>query len=127
MAELLVKNIKSIEGTSSKSKAIVRLVIGSMFLTCIPFFVEFSGVDALTNGFYRMVVGGTILLSIACFRKENLPSLRTFWLSFFAALAIAIDSVLWNQSVLYVGSGLATVLSGLEVVFMMFMGAIFLN
>lgn len=102
-----------------------RVILGSALISFVPFLVEFSDLSAFANGFYRMAIGGLVLLLIALFRKENWPNLRMTGLCFLAAVTIALDTVVWNQSVLYIGSGLATVLANLEVVFMVLIGTLF--
>lgn len=116
---------QSSHGLSIKWGAAYQLLLGAALLSVVPFLVEFSHGDAFANGFYRMAIGGVILLCIALYRKEPMPDFRTALLSSVAALAISLDTLLWNQSVLYIGSGMASVLANLEVVFMILIGAIF--
>lgn len=103
----------------------VQVVLGSALISFSPFFVEFSGIDAFANGFYRMMIGGIVFLLITLFRRNKLPGINLIGTCLLAALAIGLDTALWNQSVLYIGAGLSTVLANLEVVFMVFLGIIF--
>lgn len=106
-------------------RSAASVVLGSAMISFSPFLVEFSSLSAFANGFYRMAIGGAILLALAFFRREPLPGARVASLCFFAALTIALDTVVWNQSVFYIGSGLSTVLANVEVFFMVIMGVLF--
>lgn len=108
---------------ASFKEAVGYVTAGNIFISIGPFFVEFSGLDAVGNTFYRMFIGGIAFLLIAAFRKEPLPNKRFLWVYGLAAIAIVVDLLLYNQSILYIGSGLSTVLSNLEVVFLILIGA----
>jgi len=111
--------------TVSFKKAIGYVALGNIFISIGPFFVEFSGLDALGSTFYRMLIGGIAFLLIAAARKEPFPKKCFLWVYGLAAIAIAVDLLLYNQSILYIGSGLSTVLSNLEIVFLILIGAVF--
>ncbi len=101
------------------------VIFGSSLISLSPFLVEFSGLEAVANSFYRMGIGGLLLCAIALFRGEFWPPKRLLGLYFLAASTISLDLVIWNQSVLYIGSGLSTVLANLEIVFLVFIGTLF--
>lgn len=101
------------------------VVVGSALISFIPFFVEFSHLSALSNSFYRLAIGGGILLLIALYRKESFPNMKMFGLCFLTAATVAFETVFWNQSVLLIGAGLSTVLGNLEAFFMIILGVIF--
>ena len=123
MAELFSKN-RFLEIFHNQGGGF-QLILGASLLSVVPFLVEFSHLDAFANGFYRMIIGGGVLLGMTIFRKESLPEPYICLFCIVAGLAIALDTLLWNQSVIYIGSGIASVLSNLEVVFMIIMGAVF--
>lgn len=108
-----------------QAKASLYVVLGCILIAVGPFFVEFSGADAMTSSFYRMLIGGVAFLYIAFLRNGKLPGLRFLWLYLLAGLMITLDMVSCNQSILYIGSGLSTVLSNLEIVFLLLIGFIF--
>lgn len=114
-------------GFPLKSKAIFYIVLGCIFIAFGPFFVEFSGTEAITSSFYRLVIGAVAFLIIAWLQKEKMPKARYFWLYLLAGLTITFDLVACNQSILYIGSGLSTILSNLEIVFLLIFGFIFFN
>ncbi len=110
----------------SKFHAALCLSAGCTLISLSPFFVEFSGLDATANSFYRMAIGGIVLFAIALLRGEKLLKANLLLPCFIAASVIALDMVAWNKSVLYIGSGLATVLANLEIVFLVLIGVFFL-
>lgn len=115
----------SLPSQSKSNKAILNVVIGTILIAVGPFFVEFSGLDAMGNCFYRMITGGLAFFIISLLKNEKFPCKRFDWLHPLAAFMITTDLVLYNQSILYIGSGLSTVLSNLEVFFLILIGAIF--
>lgn len=110
-----------------QAKAISYVVLGCVLIAFGPFFVEFSGVDAMTTSFYRVVIGAFAFLLIAFLTNEKMPDARFLWLYFLAGLMITLDLLACNQSILYIGSGLSTVLSNLEIAFLLLLGFIFFN
>ncbi len=123
MAELFSR----LQNLPVNAMAVLYMVLGCVLISFGPFFVEFSNVDAMTSSFYRMFIGAFAFLLIASFRKEEFPKARYLWLYFFAGLMICLDLVTCNQSILYIGSGLSTVLSNLEVIFLLILGLIFFD
>lgn len=110
---------------TKNSKAIINVVIGTLLIAIGPFFVEFSGLDAMGNCFYRLITGGLAFFAISLLKNEIFPYRHVGRLYILAACLITSDLLLYNQSILYIGSGLSTVLSNLEVVFLVLAGALF--
>ncbi|MBA2729009.1 MAG: DMT family transporter [Parachlamydiaceae bacterium] len=110
--------------TSSHNKALAYVATGMVLIAIGPFFVEFSGLEAMGSSFYRMLIGGIAFLLIGKYQKESLPPKRLLWLYGSAALMITLDLLLCNQSILFIGAGLSTVLSNLEVIFLTLIGGI---
>ncbi len=106
----------------TQAKAISYIIFGCALIAIGPFFVEFSGVEAITSSFYRLFIGAIAFLLIAALRKEKLPQCNLLWLYCSAGLMTTLDLVTCNQSILYIGSGLSTVLSNLEVIFLIMLG-----
>jgi len=115
-----VKKMKNL----SENKAIAYVIAGTALIAIGPFFVEFSGLSAMGSSFYRMLIGGIAFFLIGMYQKKPLPSIGLLWLYGTAAVTITVDLLLCNQSILYIGSGLATVLSNLEVIFLLLIGVI---
>ncbi|PIS03434.1 MAG: hypothetical protein COT85_00180 [Chlamydiae bacterium CG10_big_fil_rev_8_21_14_0_10_42_34] len=101
------------------------VVAGSALTSLSPFFIEFSGIEAVASSFYRLGIGGAALFLFVLLSKKQLPKKKTVGLCFLASILISMDLVMWNQSILYVGPGLATVLGNLEIVFLVIIGAVF--
>lgn len=110
---------------SEKKKAILYMIIGSLFISIGPFFVEFSHVSAETNTFYRLLVGSIFFLLFSYFKSELKVEFKFLLFSMIGGTLLVLDLFLWNQSVLYIGAGLSTVLSNLEIVFLIFIGKMF--
>ncbi len=107
------------------SRAGLKVAIGSAFIAFSPFFVEFSKVGAIANSFYRLLFGGIFLLAIAIFKKEKMPGIGAWALGAVAATVMSLEMVVWNQSILYIGPGLATVLANLEIIFLILIDILF--
>lgn len=115
----------SCNSTQSQASAIAYMLIGSALIGIGPFFVEFSTVSAETNTFYRLLFGGVCFTLISLVRKEFRLSSAFATTCFLAGTFLVLDLFLWNRSVLYIGAGLSTVLSNLEVVFLVLIGKLF--
>jgi len=114
-----------LSSNQSQFRSVASVVMGSSLISLSPFFVEFSNLGPVANSFYRMGIGGIALLCIAFFRKEKRLRGSSFFLCLLAALVISLDLITWNTSVLYIGSGLSTVLANLEIVFLVLIGTLF--
>ncbi len=79
-------------------------------------------------GFYRMAIGGGVLVLLCLLRGVPLWRNAAYagWL-FIAALFFAADLWLWHRSIVFVGPGLATVLGNFQVFFMTLFGVLFLK
>lgn len=110
---------------SERTQAILAMLIGSALIGLGPFFVEFSTVGAETNTFYRLLVGAIFFMAYSFVRKELKIDLDFLMLSILAGGLLVLDLLLWNQSVLYIGAGLSTVLSNVEIVFLILIGRTF--
>ena len=88
---------------------------------CIAFgaiFIRLSHVDPAAAAFYRCLYALPVLAPMAFLerRRRGGRPLRAHLLATGAGLFFGIDLVLWCQSIVYVGAGLATVLSNFQVV-----------
>ena len=72
-----------------------------------------------------MVIGGIIFSLISLFRGEQIPSKRSLSLCFLAGLLLSLDLLALNQSVLYLGAGLSTVIANLQIIFLTLIGFYF--
>lgn len=103
------------------------MIIGSVFIATGPFLIEFTTLNPVTATFYRMLIGGIILSFCTFLKKEAFPQGKAIFFCCIAGLFLALDLVVWNQSVRLIGSGVSTVLANLEVIFLGIIGHLFLN
>ena len=79
-------------------------------------------------GFYRVLIGGLILLILSVIKREVLwkgwPSFRLVALG---GVLFALDLTLWHRSIDYVGPGLATILGNFQVFFLALFGVLFIG
>lgn len=104
---------------------IIYMVIGSILIGIGPFLVEHSAVSAETNTFYRLFIGAIFFLGFRY--KQNLKRFPILFMliSFLIGLILFLDLFLCNKSVLLTSPGIATVLSNLEIIFLVILGRLF--
>lgn len=113
--------------SSKKRKGVTAIVLGAFLMAVGPFFVEFSGVSAETNTFYRLLVGALSFIAFAVWKERVIISRQFLLIGMLGGALLVTDLFLWNQSVLYTGAGLATILSNLEIIFLVFIGKIYFS
>lgn len=120
----LQKNpIKSI----GHSKAVVILLIGTLFLAGTPLWVKAANMDPATQAFLRVALGALILLPLALNemkKKMSLPKQGIIY-SVVAGIFLGIDFTAWNFSIFLIGSGVAAILLNLQVVIVPILSTIF--
>ena len=114
--------------TISLNKDLLFLVAGALVLSFSPVFVKVAAVGPAIAGFYRVLIGGIILLILSGIKREVLwkgwPSFRLVCLG---GVLFALDLTLWHRSIDYVGPGLATVLGNFQVFFLALFGVLFIG
>lgn len=104
------------------------LVAGASILGFSPVFVKVAAVGPAIAGFYRVLIGGSILLLLSALKREVLwkgwPSFR---LAVLGGLFFALDLTLWHRSIEYVGPGLATILGNCQVFFLTLFGVLLMG
>ena len=108
--------------------ALLRLAIGASLISFSPVFVEVADVGPTISAFYRMVIGGSVLVGMAI-AKNGLrrPPLGHVRASALAGALVAIDLAIWHRAIEYVGPGLATILGNLQVFFFAAFGVVVLG
>lgn len=111
--------------SATELKFLLCMIFGSIIIGIAPFLVEYSGVSAETNTFYRLLIGSIFFAGLRY--KKNLRHLPHFFVlvSFISGLLLFLDLFLCNQSILFVSPGIATVLSNLEIIFLIILGKAF--
>jgi len=114
--------------TISLNKDLLFLVAGALVLGFSPVFVKVAAVGPAIAGFYRVLIGGIILLILSAIKREVLwngwPSFRLVALG---GVLFALDLTLWHRSIDYVGPGLATILGNFQVFFLAIFGVLFIG
>ncbi|WP_425310741.1 DMT family transporter [Ammonicoccus fulvus] len=102
----------------SHGKAVLVLLLGTLFLSGTPLWVKASNMDPATQAFLRVFVGFLILLPLGLHEirtKQGLPR-KGIMLAAASGLFLGVDFVAWNYSIFLIGSGVAAILLNLQVV-----------
>ena len=111
---------------TSYSINIIKILIAAVIISTSSVWVKTADVAPSVSGFYRMFIGGLLLLIICVFNKYKLwQGWKYFFWLFLAAVFFAFDLYFWHRSIFYVGPGLATVLGNFQVFFMALAGYLF--
>ena len=105
-----------------------RLALGAMLLSFAPIMVRATESPPTTSAFYRMFLGGLMLLLFVALRRGRFAvSTRTSLILIAAGIAFALDMFFWHRSIHMVGPGLASLLSGFQVFILAIVGVSFLG
>ena len=100
-----------------------RLAMGAMLLGFAPIMVRASASPPTTAAFYRMLLGGLMLLSYLVITRCPVMVRRQILIALFASGSVfAFDLFFWHRSIHLVGPGLATLLAGFQVFIMAIVG-----
>lgn len=114
--------------TDKLSTPTVLVIAGAVILSFSSVFVELANVGPTVSGFYRLLWGGVILITISLLRNNTL---RVGWSPFLimglAGAFFAVDLYLWHRSIHIVGPGLATILGNFQVFFVALFAVLFLG
>lgn len=102
----------------SHGKAVMVLLLGTLFLSGTPLWVKASNMDPATQAFLRVFLGFLLLLPLGLNEirtKQALPR-KGIMLAVASGLFLGIDFVAWNYSIFLIGSGVAAILLNLQVV-----------
>jgi drug/metabolite transporter (DMT)-like permease len=106
--------------------ALWRMAAGAMLLSTTGIFVALAKVPPTVSAFYRMLFGGVMLLLWVLLRGQwRRVSGRDVLLACLPALCFAVDLILWHQSILWVGPGVATLLANFQVFLLALAGFVF--
>lgn len=110
------------------AKPLLRLFAGATLISFSPVWVKLANVSATTSGFYRLAIGGVALTVILAASGKMLHLSKRAWQFLLAAtIFFALDVWFFHRSIIYVGPGLATLLSNFQVFFMMLAGVLLLG
>jgi drug/metabolite transporter (DMT)-like permease len=99
------------------------MALGAMLLSSTGIFVVLAQVAPTVSAFYRMLFGGAMLLGwVALGGRWMRIGWRDARLALVPALGFSLDLVFWHRSILWVGPGMATLLTNFQVFLMALAG-----
>ncbi len=112
----------------SVNRPVIHVLLGAFLISFSAVWVKLAEVPPATSGLYRVFFGFLILFPVTFWRREihkiSGPKLR---LIFFCGLVFGLDLLFWHQSILYIGPGLATIISNFQVFLLALYGIVFLK
>jgi drug/metabolite transporter (DMT)-like permease len=104
-------------------RALIEMIAGAAAISTTSLFVKLAHVGPTMSAFYRMGLGGAMLLVglVALRRWRRVRASDLAWLAL-PAVAFAVDLMLWHRSILAIGPGLATLLGNFQVFVMALAG-----
>jgi drug/metabolite transporter (DMT)-like permease len=103
--------------------AAARMALGAALLSSTSIFVVLAQVPATVSAFYRMLFGGAMLLGWVALRgRWQRVGWRELGLALLPALGFAADLAQWHHSILWVGPGVATLLTNVQVFLLALVG-----
>lgn len=110
--------MRSIRDLKSQKKrlSMLGLIGGAVLISFSGVWIKVAHVAPNVSVFYRVFIGGIVLLAAALYRREiKWPALRHFLLSLLCGIFLALDLWLFHYSVEYTGPGLGTILPNFQV------------
>jgi drug/metabolite transporter (DMT)-like permease len=111
---------------SDSTRAVFALLMGAFLISFTSVFVKWAEVGPTTSAFYRVFLGGAVLLGYGLLRGHKpwagKPALL---LALGGGVIFSIDLFLWHRSILYIGPGLATILGNFQVFFLALIGVLY--
>ena len=110
----------------NNNKPILVVLAGAFFISFSGVWVKFAHVPPTISAFYRVFFGFLFLLA-ASFWKHDFRRLTSFQALLVAAcgLFFAFDLHCWHGSILFIGPGLATIISNFQVFILSLIGVLF--
>lgn len=105
-------------------RAIFELIGGGMLLSLSALAVAFAHIGPGAAGFYRMLFASLLLYGLLRLRgvAVRLADSRARAYSALAGGCLALDLILWHQSIYLVGPGIGSILTNCQVFFMALLG-----
>jgi len=107
---------KSLFQFLQNNRAILQVLSGACMISFSAVWVKLANVPPTTSGLYR-VFFGFLFLFIATFwqREMRVVSLKNLSLIIFCGFIFGLDLLFWHVSILFIGPGLATIISNFQV------------
>ena len=104
---------------------VLAMALGAALLSCTSIFVVLAQVAPGVSAFYRMLFGGSALLGwVALSGRWQAIRGRDVLLALLPAIGLAADLILWHRSILWVGPGVATLLTNFQVFLLAVVGVL---
>ncbi len=105
---------------------VTALTLGAVIISFSSVFVRAAHVPSSVSAFYRVAFGAVFLVVACIFKKEfKRRRLKNNLLAVLCGIVFGLDLWVWHLSILYVGPGLATILSNCQV-FVLTLAGVFL-
>ena len=106
----------ALSAPTSEKSAMLMVGGGAFLISFSAVFVKLAGVSPMMAGFYRVFLGGLIILAILLLRRQPIRiRLGSLWIGLLAGVLFALDLVLWHTSIHFIGPGLSTILANFQV------------
>lgn len=113
---------------SGSTQGLFYVFMGSVVISFGPLFMKWVDAGPAVVASYRMFWGSIPLLALALAKGHRIiPGKKIMSLLLLGATMYSMDVVSWHYSILYVGPGLATILSNFQVFFLAFYGSFILR
>lgn len=97
----------------------LQMLASSIIFGLGAVFVLFIQFDAVVIAFYRLLIGIVLFGGILLYQRQSFAiNVRALLFAALAGAMLGLDLGLWNQSIRFVGPGIATILNSLQVFFM---------
>lgn len=102
--------------SESHWQAVSGTLTGAVMISFSAPLARVADTAPTVSGFYRMLFGGLMLLTLALLRRRRLRTgAPTLLLALLVGFFFAWDLIFWHRSIDYVGPGLATILANFQV------------
>jgi len=120
--------MQSTQDQTEKRIGILQVSAGAFLISFSAVFVKLADVGPTAAGFYRMIIGGAVLLLLTLIKRDKLWfGARPAMLLTVCGVLFALDLAVWHQSIRLIGPGLSTLLGNFQVIFLAAFGVVFLG
>lgn len=108
--------------------SIQAVALGATMISFSGVYVKWAHVSPTVSAFYRVFIGGLILMTLTLLRREPFwLNARYFKLQILCGFIFSLDLFAYHKSIVYTGPGLATILANFQVVFIAIVGVALLR
>lgn len=105
---------------------LLRLTLGAVMISFSGVWVKVSHVSPTVSAFYRVFIGGVVLLVLALIRREvKWQGKKNLLLTILCAIFFCLDLWFYHYSIYLVGPGLGTILPNFQVFILTAAGLLF--